>query len=168
MISTRSPNRKIWRLVSASKFLIAAAEAPSGISLSNSRKRAEFSLRAAVSITVTAACSRRARLAARTCKPVKTSAPINVTVETRLSALAKSRCIRAAEYRGGQRTEVRNRKSAHEQIKLAHIQTGLAIVLPRQLQSGESVLEGSKATVHRLVQVDQATLDYEKDQRCLW
>src|SRR5881227_4361450 len=97
-----------------------AAEAPSGISLSNSKKRAEFSLSAAVSIAVTAACSLRARLAARTCKPVKTSAPINVTVETRLSALAKSRCIRAAEYSGGHRTEVRNLKSANEQIQLAH------------------------------------------------
>src|SRR5439155_3802309 len=88
----RSPNKKIWRLVSASKFSIAAAEAPSGISLSNSKKRAEFSLRAAVSITVTAAWSRRARLAARTCKPVKTSAPIRVMVETRFRRLAKSRC----------------------------------------------------------------------------
>jgi hypothetical protein len=33
------------------------------------------------------------------CKPVKTSAPINVTIETRLSALAKSRCIRARRAR---------------------------------------------------------------------
>src|SRR5438874_6103023 len=95
--SSRSPNRKIWRLVSASKLSITVAEAPSGISLSNSKKRAEFSLRAAVSITVTAICSRRARLAARTCIPVNTSAPINVTVETRLSVLAKSKCTSVQE-----------------------------------------------------------------------
>src|SRR5947208_7953670 len=168
MISTRSPNRKIWRRVSASKLSIAAAEAPSGISLSNSKKRAEFSLRAAVSITVTAACSRRARFAARTCIPVKTSAPINVTVETRLSALAKSKCIRAAEYSGGQGTEVRNPKSANEQIQLAHVETGLAVVLPGQLEKSESILVGSKATIHRSVQIDEAACNHEHGQHRFW
>src|SRR5438552_691701 len=152
--SSRSPNRKIWRLVSASKLSIAVAEAPSGISLSNSKKRAEFSLRAAVSITVTAACSRRARSAARTCKPVKTSAPINVTVETRLSALAKSRCIKSC--------------LAHEQIKLAHIQTDVAIVLPSQLEKSESILVGGKATIHRFVQVDEAASNHEQSNHRLW
>src|ERR1700693_26996 len=119
--STRSPNRKIWRLVSASKFSIAAADAPSGISLSNSKKRAEFSLKAAVSITAPAALSRLARFAARTCKPAKTSAPITVMVETRLRALAKSKCIgrhpshQTSEDRSkkirDQKSEIRNQKS---------------------------------------------------------
>src|SRR5882762_3868784 len=154
MISTRNPNRKIWRLVSASKFSITAAEAFSGISLSNSKKRAEFSLKAAVSITVTAICSRRARLAARTCKPVKMSAPINVTVETRLSRLAKSRCIKWC--------------LAHEQIQLARIETGLAIVLPRQLEKRESILVGGKATIHCFVQIDEAAFDHEHGHHRFW
>src|SRR5438067_12082712 len=59
-------------------------------------------------------------------------------------------------------------ESAHEQVKLARIQTGFAIVLPRQLQSGEPILVGRKTAIHRLVQIDQAALAYEQDQCRFW
>lgn len=36
---------------------------------------------------------------------------------------------------------------ANQQVQLAHIETGLAIVFPGQLENGESILVGSKATV---------------------
>src|SRR5207249_11898539 len=57
---------------------------------------------------------------------------------------------------------------ANQQVHLTHIETRLAIVLPSQLEKGESILVGSKATVHRLVQIDEAALDHEKDQRWFW
>src|SRR5437660_9161398 len=53
-------------------------------------------------------------------------------------------------------------ESAHEQVKLARIQTGLAIVLPRQLEKRESIFVGSKTTIHRFVQIDQAASNYEQ------
>ena len=57
---------------------------------------------------------------------------------------------------------------ANQQVYLAHIETGLAIVFSRQLQKGESILVGSKGTVDRLVQIDEAALDDEKNQRWFW
>jgi hypothetical protein len=47
---------------------------------------------------------------------------------------------------------------ANEKVQLAHIEAGLAIVLPTQLQKGESILVGSKATVDRLVQIDETAV----------
>src|SRR5437660_12934547 len=43
-------------------------------------------------------------------------------------------------------------ESAHKQVQLAHIQTGLSIVLASQFESGESIIVGSKATILRFVQ----------------
>src|SRR4051812_86327 len=40
---------------------------------------------------------------------------------------------------------------AYEQVQLPYIETGVAIIFPSQFQSGKSVLEGSKGTVHWLV-----------------
>ena len=51
-------------------------------------------------------------------------------------------------------------QSAREQAELAHIETGLQVVLPTQHEKSESILVGSKATI-RFVQIDEAALDYE-------
>jgi hypothetical protein len=59
-------------------------------------------------------------------------------------------------------------ESAHEQVKLARIQTGLAIVLPRQLEKSESTLVGSKATIHRFIQIDEAASNHEQGHHRLW
>jgi uncharacterized membrane protein YhfC len=53
-------------------------------------------------------------------------------------------------------------ESAHEQVELARIQAGLTIVLPRQLEKCEPILVGSKATIHRLVQIDEAATNYKQ------
>src|SRR5580658_8982694 len=56
--------------------------------------------------------------------------------------------------------------SSNQQVQLAHIQTSLPIVLPAQVQDTEAILVGSKAAVHRFIQVDQAALnDEEGDHR---
>ncbi len=57
---------------------------------------------------------------------------------------------------------------ANQQVERARIETGLTIVLPAQLKNGESVLVGGKATVDRLVQINEAALDDEKYQRWFW
>ena len=57
---------------------------------------------------------------------------------------------------------------AKQPVQLTHIQTGLAIVLPSQLEQGESILVGRKSTVDPLVQIDEAALNYEEDQRRFW
>jgi len=49
---------------------------------------------------------------------------------------------------------LRTPKLANQQIQLAHIQTGLSIVLPTQFQNTESILVGSEAAILRLVQID--------------
>src|SRR5262245_8370295 len=56
---------------------------------------------------------------------------------------------------------------ANQQLQLAYIETSLAIILPSELQKGESVIVGSKATVDRRVQIDETALDHEEDQRWL-
>src|SRR6266404_993083 len=63
---------------------------------------------------------------------------------------------------------IRAAESADEQVKLAHIQTSLAIVLPSQLEKRESILVGSKATIHRLVQIDEAASNHEQRYHGLW
>ena len=57
---------------------------------------------------------------------------------------------------------------ANYQVQLPHIETRLAIIFSSQLEKGESILVGSNATVGRLVQIDQATLDYKHDQCRFW
>lgn len=49
-----------------------------------------------------------------------------------------------------------------------HIKAALAIVLPGELEQCESVFVGSKGASVRLIQIDEATLDYEQDQSRLW
>jgi len=56
----------------------------------------------------------------------------------------------------------------NQQVQLARIETGLAIVLPGQLEKRESILVGSYAAVDRLVQVDEAALDHKHDQGWFW
>src|SRR6266542_3527886 len=51
--------------------------------------------------------------------------------------------------------------STNERVQLSQIETGLAIVLPSQLEKSESILVGSKATIHRFVQVDEAACYHE-------
>ena len=57
---------------------------------------------------------------------------------------------------------------ANQQVQPVSIETGLTIVLPAQLKNGESVLVGAKATVDRLVQINEAALDDEKYQSWFW
>ena len=57
---------------------------------------------------------------------------------------------------------------ANEQVQLASIEAGLAIVLPRQLESRKSILVCSNTTVGRLVQIDEATLNDKQDQCRFW
>ena len=59
-------------------------------------------------------------------------------------------------------------ESANQQIKLAHIQTGLTIVLPRQFEKSESILVGRKTTIHRLVQIDEAAFNHEQSDHRPW
>src|SRR2546430_2596409 len=59
-------------------------------------------------------------------------------------------------------------ESAHEQIKLAHIHTSFAIVLPSQLEKRESIFVSGKATIHRLVQIDEAASNHEHGHHRLW
>src|SRR5450432_1491891 len=58
--------------------------------------------------------------------------------------------------------------SAHEQVQLAHIQTGLAIVLPSQFEKSESILVGGEVTIRRLVQIDEAASNHEHGYHRLW
>jgi hypothetical protein len=51
---------------------------------------------------------------------------------------------------------------ADQLIQLPQIETGLAIVFPRQFQDSESVFVSSEASVLRLVQINQACRDYEE------
>ena len=57
---------------------------------------------------------------------------------------------------------------ANQQVQLGNIETGLAIVLPRQLKRAESILVGSKGAIDPLIQIDQAALNHEEDQRRFW
>ena len=56
----------------------------------------------------------------------------------------------------------------NQQVQLADIQTSLAIVFPSQLKRTEPVLVGGKGAVDLLVQIDEAALDHEEDQRGFW
>ena len=58
---------------------------------------------------------------------------------------------------------VKMSSSTNERVQLSRIQTGFAIVLPAQLEKRESILVGSKATIHRLIQIDEAALN---DEQC--
>src|SRR5438270_2497951 len=58
--------------------------------------------------------------------------------------------------------------STNERVQLRYIQTSLAIVLPSQLEKSESILVGSKTTVHRLVQIDEAAANHEQCNHWLW
>src|SRR5438477_3561466 len=62
----------------------------------------------------------------------------------------------------------RVRQLANQQVQLARIETGLAIVLPAQLKKREAVLIGAKTTVDRLGQINEAALDGEKYQHGFW
>jgi len=59
-------------------------------------------------------------------------------------------------------------KLANELVQLARIEARLAIVLASQVEKRESILVGGKATVGRLVQIDEATLNDKHDQRRFW
>lgn len=58
--------------------------------------------------------------------------------------------------------------SANQQIELARIKTGIAIVFPAQVEKREPVLVSSKDTVLRLVQVDEAAFHHEHRYHRLW
>src|SRR5882762_1853371 len=45
---------------------------------------------------------------------------------------------------------------SHEQVELVRVQTGFAIMFPRQLEKSESVLVCSESTIRRLVEIDEA------------
>src|SRR5690242_20187654 len=51
--------------------------------------------------------------------------------------------------------------SANAQIQRARIEACLAIMVATVLEQRESILKGGEATVDRLVQIDQTTLDHE-------
>src|SRR6266568_623842 len=52
--------------------------------------------------------------------------------------------------------------STNECVQLRYIQAGLAIVLPCQLEKSESILVGSNRAIHRLIQIDEASLNDEQ------
>ena len=91
-------------------------------------------------------------LAAHTNEQARRLAHKSKTIRGRVHAVVRPRA-----------SQRERRQLANKQVQLAYLQTGLAIVLPSQLESGEPILIGSEAAVDRLVQIDQAALDYEKD-----
>src|SRR5437870_3394972 len=46
--------------------------------------------------------------------------------------------------------------------------TSSAIILPSQLEKRESIFVSGKATIHRLVQIDEAAVDHEHGHHRLW
>ena len=60
---------------------------------------------------------------------------------------------------------LRQIRLANEQVQLAGIQTSLAIILASQLKRRKSVLVGCKGPVDPFVQIDEASLHHEQDQR---
>src|SRR5438132_3895873 len=61
-----------------------------------------------------------------------------------------------------------NPSSTNEQVETAHIEAGLAIVLPSQLEKSKSILVGSKATILRLIHIDEAASNHEQCNHGLW
>src|SRR5947207_6815469 len=52
--------------------------------------------------------------------------------------------------------------STNERVQLRYIQTSLAIVLASYFEKRQCILVSRKATIHRLVKIDEAASNYEQ------